>query len=134
MADVFESYDSYYVGQKFPCFTYTVTEEKVKRYIEAVQDQNLLYLQKKVVPPALAAVYTRWPMITGMMGRPGTIHAKQQYQYYKSIPWNATVSIYGEIIDKYIKKNRKYVVQQVKVFDESGSLVTVSKATIILPE
>lgn len=134
MATRVVTFDEYTVGQTFPCFTYKITEEQVKKYIDAVQDQNALYLEEKIVPPALAAVYTRWLMVTEADAPPGVIHAKQQYQYFKPIPWNTTLSIYGEILDKYVKKDHKYVIQQVNVFDESGTLVTVSKATVIYPQ
>lgn len=134
MSKEYESFDTDFVGRKFPCFTYTITEDRIRKYLAAVQDKNTFYEENKVVPPALAAVYTRWPMISGLLGLPGTIHVKQQYKYYKPIPWGATLKIYGEIVDKYIKKDHKYVIQEVKVYDEAGDLVTISRASIILPK
>ena len=131
MADVFESYDSYYVRTKISLFYVYCDRRKIIKYTEAVQDQFPLLTEKYCTASIRYCIY---PMAYDYRhdGDQGTIHAKQQY-VYKSIPWNTVLSIYGEIVDKYIKKNRKYIVQQVKVFDESGSLVTVSKATVILP-
>ena len=56
------------VGAPYPEKKFKVTEEAVKAYLAAVEDHEPLYGAERLVPPAYAAVYTRWEAIpfTGM--------------------------------------------------------------------
>ena len=53
------------VGAPYPEKKFKVTEEAVKAYLAAVEDHEPLYVEERLVPPAYAAVYTRWEALTG---------------------------------------------------------------------
>ena len=63
------------VGVPYPEKIFKVTEEAVRAYLAAVEDDTPLYVDEQLVPPAYAAVYTRWEALTGEQLEDGTVHA-----------------------------------------------------------
>ncbi len=121
------------VGVPYPKKIFRVTEEAVRAYLAAVEDDSLLYMEEQLVPPAYAAVYTRWEALTGEQLEDGTVHAKQAFCYRKPIHWGDTLTLRGRVKEKMEKRGLKFVVQKVEVFDGDGELAVESEITIILP-
>jgi hypothetical protein len=121
------------VGVPYPEKLFRVTEEAVRAYLAAVEDDSPLYVEEQLVPPAYAAVYTRWEALTGEQLEDGTVHAKQEFRYRKPIHWGDTLTLRGRVKEKMEKRGLKFVVQKVEVFDGDGELAVESEITIILP-
>lgn len=121
------------VGVPYPEKKFTITEEAVKAYLAAVEDDTSLYVEERLAPPAYAAVYTRWEALTGEQLENGTVHAKQRFRYLKPIHWGDTVTLRGQVKDKVDKRGLKFVFQKVEVFNEADELAVESEITIILP-
>ena len=79
----------------------------MKAYLAAVEDHEPLYGAERLVPPAYAAVYTRWEA--------------------------ETLTLRGQVKEKMEKRGLKFVVQKVEAFNEAGELAAESEITIILP-
>ena len=121
------------VGVPFPEKKFKVTEEAVKAYLAAVEDATPLYFEERLVPPAYAAVFTRWEAVTGEPLEDGTIHAKQGFCYRKLVHWGETLTLRGQVKEKMEKRGLKFVVQKVDAFNEAGELAVECEITIILP-
>ena len=121
------------VGVPYPEKIFKVTEEAVRAYLTAVEDDSPLYLDEQLVPPAYAAVYTRWEALTGEQLEDGTVHAKQEFRYLKPIHWGDTLTLRGRVKEKMEKRGLKFVVQKVEAFNGAGELAVESEITIILP-
>lgn len=121
------------VGVPYPEKKFTIKEEAVKAYLAAVKDDTLLYAEKRLVPPAYAAVYTRWEALTGEKLEDGTVHAKQGFRYLKPLHWGETLTLRGQVKEKLEKRGLKFVIQEVKAFNEAGELAVISEITILLP-
>lgn len=121
------------VGVPYPGKKFTITEEAVKAYLAAVEDDTPLYAEEHLAPPAYAAVFTRWEALTGEQLENGTVHAKQGFRYLKPIHWGETLTLRGQVKDKMDKRGLKFVIQKVEAFNEAGELAVESEITIILP-
>ena len=121
------------VGVPYPEKIFKVTEEAVRAYLAAVEDDSPLYVEEQLVPPAYAAVYTRWEALTGEQLEDGTVHAKQEFRYLKPIHWGDILTLRGRVEEKMEKRGLKFVVQKVEAFNGAGDLAVKSKITIILP-
>ena len=121
------------VGAPYPEKVFRVTEEAVRAYLAAVEDETPLYADERLVPPAYAAVFTRWEALTGEQLEDGTVHAKQAFRYRKPIRWGETLTLRGQVKEKMEKRDLKFVVQKVEAFNEAGELAVESEITIILP-
>ena len=121
------------VGVPYPEKNFMLTEKAVKAYLAAVEDDTPLYTEERFVPPAYAAVYTRWEALTGEKLEDGTVHAKQGFRYLKPVHWGETLTLRGQVKEKMEKRGLKFVVQKVEAFNEDGELAVESEITIILP-
>ena len=121
------------VGVPYPEKIFKVTEEAVRAYLAAVEDDSPLYVEEQLVPPAYAAVYTRLEALTGEQLEDGTVHAKQEFRYLKPIHWGDILTLRGRVEEKMEKRGLKFVVQKVEAFNGAGDLAVESKITIILP-
>ena len=121
------------VGVPYPEKKFTVSEKAVQAYLSAVEDETPLYEEELLVPPAYAAVYTRWEALTGEHLEDGTVHAKQVFRYGKPLHWGETLTLRGQVKEKMEKRGLKFVVQKIEVLDEAGELAVESEITIILP-
>ena len=121
------------VGVPYPEKVFKVTEEAVKSYLAAVEDDSPLYTEEQLVPPAYAAVYTRWEALTGEQLEDGTVPAKQAFRYLKPVHWGDTLSLRGRVKEKMEKRGLKFVVQKVEAYNGAGELAVESEITIILP-
>ena len=121
------------VGVSYPEKKFKVTEEAVKAYLAAIEDDTPLYTEERLVPPAYAAVFTRWEALTGEPLEDGTIHAKQEFRYLKPIYWGETLTLRGQVKEKMERRGLKFVVQMVEAFTEAGELAVECEITIIPP-
>ena len=120
-------------GVPYPEKKITLTEEAVKAYLAAVEDDTPLYKEEQLVPPAYAAVYTRWEALTGEQLEDGTVHAKQGFRYVKQVHWGETMTLRGHVKEKMEKRGLKFVIQKVEAYNEAGELAVENEITIILP-
>ena len=121
------------VGVPYPEKKFTLTEKAVKTYLAAVEDDTPLYTEERLVPPAYAAVYTRWEALTGEHLEDGTVHAKQGFSYLKPVHWGETLTLRGQVKEKMERRGLKFVVQMVEAFTEAGELAVECEITIIPP-
>lgn len=118
----------------YPEKEYVIMEEKIRAYLAATGDWNPLYEQKRLVPPAMAAVFTRWEALSGEELLPGTIHAGQAFRYLQPLHWGDKVILRGKVVEKTEKRGLKFVVREVQARLETGEPAIVSRITVILPE
>jgi 3-hydroxybutyryl-CoA dehydratase len=137
-------YDSVEIGTEFPPYEYRITDVTVKRYAEAVQDHQPLFsdaayairegYQGIVAPPTTAAIYATRAHKQEKKLPPGGIHAKQMFRFLKpAYPGDLLISK-AKVVDKYIKKERKYVVIEVETKNQRGEIVVISRSTGIWPK
>lgn len=122
------------LAKVYPEKEYVITEEKIRAYMAATGDLNPLYEQERLIPPAMAAVFTRWEALSGEELLPGTIHAGQAFRYLQPLHWGDKVILRGKVVEKTEKRGLKFVVREVQARLETGEPAIVSRITVILPE
>lgn len=137
------TYDSVEVGTEFPPYVYRLSEETVKDYVRAIQDRHPLfndpdYAQRLgyrgvVAPPTTAAIYATRAHKQSRKLPPGGIHAKQMFRFLRPVYPGDTLISTARVVDKYIKKEKRYVVIEVETRNQDGDKVVVSRSTGIWP-
>jgi 3-hydroxybutyryl-CoA dehydratase len=133
-------WDELEVGQHFEPFDYELEPETIRQYVMAVQEQTEIYsdpesarslgLRDVAAPPTMAAVYTI-RAFRQVPAPPGGIHAKQQFHFYQPALAGDWLTTLVEIIDKYIKREKKYVVMTGRTVNQNGDLIVTAKMTRI---
>ena len=105
-------YDTTPVSQKYET-TFYLGKEIVKRYLLALglKDTN------SIIPSSIFLVYHHWNATIGSP-IPGTIHLKQNIEYFAKPKVDDLYDVVITITDKYKKSNRNYLVFETEFFKE----------------
>ena len=117
------------VGQDIGAHEFEVTPELVGGYMAGVDDQNPWYTGSSPLGAAVAPAlllhsevyhYGGWYLKNIF----GNLHARQEWDLFAPIMVGDSVSTHSTIVDRYIKRGRDYVVNEVQIFDTGGRLLS----------
>ncbi len=117
-----------YVGRYFGEHTYDITPDMVRQYLESVDDEHPWYSGASPfggpVAPAMLLHsdvyrYQGWylPRIYG------NLHAKQDWEFFHPVMVGDRVATRSVIVERYIKRDREYVVNEVTCFGADGRML-----------
>ena len=140
-------YDFFYIGQELPVYTHTVTEEEIDDFCNYVQEKNPIYLddtaakkvglEGRIAPPMMVIRYAHFQNVfTGFVGTiPGhSIHASGEYHFQNPVRPRDTITTTGKVIDKYIKRDKKYLSFQLISKNQRGETVVINRHTSVWPK
>jgi acyl dehydratase len=129
------------IGKEFPIATVTVTAEDIKKFAEAVDDLNPIYLDPAaaqaagystvIAPPLFCMKMRGGRMRPDVPIEPGfaTLHAGQDIEFVDEIYAGQTYTITAKIAEAYEKTGRSgplgIIVREVDIKDASGKKVAV---------
>lgn len=118
-------YEEIMIGEELPVMELVVDEGVQGRYLVAVQDENPWYYKGSPWGGAIThhstldgstiiAVYLKYvyPL--------SAVHAKQDTEFINPLPLGKPVRINSKIVDKYVKRERRYIVVESLVVDHDG--------------
>ncbi len=102
-----------------------ITPELVREYSEAVDDHNRWYSGESpfgsAVAPALLLHSEVYRTLSWYLPRIyGNLHARQEWELFQPAMVGDRVTTRSLIVDRYIKRDRDYVVNEVTCFGEDG--------------
>jgi acyl dehydratase len=128
------------IGKEVPVCTVTVTAEDIRKFAEAMEDLNPLYLDVEAAkaagyPTVIAPPLFCMKMRGGLMRpavtiEPGyaSLHAGQDIEFTDEIYAGQTYTITAKVAAAYEKTGRSgplgIIVREVDIKDESGCIVT----------
>ena len=138
------TWDDMEIGMEGPTKVFTVTAEKTEQYGLAVEDLNSLFFDEKIAGesewggriahPTTAAMYALGsPVLSDKVNPPGRVHAKQYYEFHRPARLGDVLTVRTVIADKYVKRERKYIVTETVAVDGSGRKIVTSRGTGIWP-
>jgi len=130
-----------HVGRDYGGETYEIDPDRVAAYIAATGDDNPWYRDSSPlgapVAPALvlhSAVYRT--LAWYLPNIYGNLHARQQWELFAPVMVGERLTTRSVIIDRYQKRDREYVVNEVIVTNAAGSVASRSRThqSFLLPE
>ncbi len=119
--------DEVYVGRFVGRREVTVSPEMVQRYREGVEDHNPWYSGASPfggpVAPALILHSEVYHTLGWYLSVFGNLHAKQEWELFQPIMVGETVSTHSTIVDRYIKRDREFVVNEVTCYGADGRML-----------
>ncbi len=124
--------------------TAVLPHEPIRAYVEAVEETNPLFLDEEfaraqgyggLIAPATATMHYGGPQPKPAPGqrkyRGGGVHAKQYFEFRRPVLIGETLTSTRRVVDKFVKRERKYIVQETVVTDQNGEIVCISRGTTI---
>lgn len=134
-------WDDVVIGQPLGPVQHHVTERMIRDYAEATGDKHLWHVGGAppfggaVAHPAMATIFSTRLLGRSGIDRPsGGIHAKHEYEFLAPVRAGQTLTTTGRIVEKYIRRERKYVVCDALTVDEAGRPVARCRYTQAVPE
>jgi acyl dehydratase len=125
----FRDYADLHVGARFPDepARYAVTADVVNAY-RTLGGGNPVGESCDIAPPTIAAVYIR-PAQNALNGPPGGIHAKQKFEFLKSVAVGDRLETVLEIKELFERIGRRFVVSETRTTNQNNDLVCIGLIT-----
>jgi 3-hydroxybutyryl-CoA dehydratase len=131
----YRRYDEVEVGEVYPAepLPFVVDGAVVDGFLAATGDDALFYTAadgSRRAPSMIASVY----LIDLLMARrspPGGIHAKQTIRFHRAIMIGETLGLQARVVEKYIRKERPYLVSTFEAVGSDGALAASGRITSI---
>lgn len=119
--------DEKHVGRYYGERRVHITPDLVAHYANAVQDHNPWYFGDSPfggpVAPALILHSEVYTTIDWYLSYFGNLHARQEWEIFAPIMVGDTVTTRRQIVERYHKRDREYVVMEVGCYAEDGRLL-----------
>ena len=133
------------LGKEFEPFHFSANKETVDRFLEAIDEgsspiyQNVSVAEswgydRPVAPHSLAAIYARLSYLKNYTMPGGGILARQEFQFFRPIFVGDELICRAKVVDKFLKKERKYVVIEVNTTNQDEQPVSLVRITAIWPK
>ncbi|HZY58947.1 MAG TPA: hypothetical protein VFE56_04245 [Candidatus Binataceae bacterium] len=127
------SSDEVYVGRDMGGREWTLSSDAIENFIAGTGDHHPWYtggspLGDSIAPALIlhSEVYRTkaWylPYIYG------NLHARQEWESYRPVRVGEAVRTRCTVVDRYVKRNREYVVNEALTFSSSGALISRARA------
>lgn len=107
----------------------------VKKRAELVQWETQEQLEKLgLTPPGITIRYHAQMKFEALPDLRASIWAKSEHEFLKPMKVGSRVYIRGKVIEKYVKRDRNYVVADYETVDEDGEVLMRSHETSVYVE
>ena len=137
-------WDDIVAGEPRTTIPYTLSLEAIHTYCRSVGETNPLYFDEAyarttrwgglIAPPSIhiLLMFACTPA-DDWMRSPGTINAGQSWSYTIPARPNDTITLQARALDKFIKKDRLFVVHDNVFFNQNGQVICSGRGQTIRP-
>lgn len=120
------------VGDFFPeaPLSFEIGAPTVSAFLSATGDDSAADKAQEHAPSMIASVYLI-ALLKARRSPPGGIHAKQAIRFHRTVTIGERLSLQGRVVEKYVRKDRPYVVSDFEARGEDGTLVSSGRITTI---
>jgi hypothetical protein len=129
------AYDDIRVGQSLGEMEWQVTDDLIDLQCQLDQDFDPLFFPqnegaKRLAPPQITYRPPRWLFSRAYNVR--GLFVRWENESFRAIEPGTTLKVSAEIVDKFLKKEREFVVYQAEGRDSDGNLVFRTRRTHVL--
>ncbi|MGZ8156371.1 MAG: hypothetical protein ACXW2I_04980 [Burkholderiales bacterium] len=128
------AFDDIRVGQSLGEMEWEITDDLIDLQCQLDQDFDPLYFPQgeggRVAPPQITYRPPRWLFSRTYNVR--GLFVRWESETFRPIEANTKIRVSASIVDKFVKKEREFVVYQAEGFDAAGNLIFRTKRTHVL--
>ncbi len=120
------------IGLDMGTIEITLDKETITDALERVQWKNKAFAGRlRVAPPGMTVGPNGRLIYEKFTNLHAGIWAKSAHEFLKPMKMGSKIFIRGKVADKYVKRDRNYVVYEYEVTDEAGDVLMRSREDII---
>jgi hypothetical protein len=128
-------YEDVEIGSVYPPepVLFEIGDGNVDAFLAATGNESDLYDERhgaRRAPSMIASVYLI-DLLTARRSPPGGIHAKQAIRFHRSLAVGETLALQARVVDKYVRKERPYIVSEFEARGSDGVLAASGRITSI---
>jgi len=124
-----------YVGRDYGRHDFVITPEAVAEYMDGTGDHNAIYTGASPLGGPVAPALVRHSEVYAYRDHPkaqpswylpniyGNLHARQEFAFFAPVMVGGPVHTRSFIADRYLKRDRQYVVNEVLYFDADDRVI-----------
>jgi len=130
------NYDSIRIGEVLGRRDVTITGDMIATCADAIESSHPWYREGSpwggpVAPPTIFDNESL-RMLDEQYDRFGSIHAKQSWEFHRPVRLGERVTLRVAIVDKYVRRERPYLVMELIAVNAGGQLVCRSLHTSLM--
>ncbi|MBI5968261.1 MAG: MaoC family dehydratase N-terminal domain-containing protein [Deltaproteobacteria bacterium] len=130
------SYENLEVGEELGRKEVLITDEMIRACAQAIESQHPWYFEDspfggRIAPPTIFDNDTL-RMLDEKYERFGSIHAKQSWEFKNPAKLGKKVTLTVRVVDKYIKRERAWIVMELVTVDEDGLEICRGRHTSLM--
>ena len=130
------SYETIKIGEDLGTEEIVITDDLIRTYTHAIETDHPWYFEDspfggRIVPPTIFDNETL-RLLDSKYARFGSIHAKQAWEFKNPVRPGMKCRISVRVIDKYIKRDRGYIVMEMVATDENGVEICRGRHTSLM--
>ncbi|SRR5579875_1678327 len=127
------SADEVYVGRDMGGNRWTLTPDVIENFIAGTGDHNPWYTGPSPLGASIAPALILHSEVyrTKAWYLPyvyGNLHARHEWESYRPLVVGESVSTRCTVVDRYVKRDREYVVNEALTFNSAGAVVSRARA------
>ena len=128
------AFDDIEIGHPLGEMEWDITDELIDLQCQLDQDFDPLFFPqgegRRVAPPQITYRPPRWLFSRAYNVR--GLFVRWESESFRAIEPNTTIRVTGSIVEKYVKKDREFVVYQSEGKDKDGNLIFRTRRTHVL--
>ena len=119
-------------GSKLDLGVWTVTEDKVRQYLNAVGDEQPAYFDLAMAPPLALSAWSLGALLDQLALPPGAIHSLQELETYRGVRFGEEIRASAQVANPRQRGNMKFLSVGYTLTDGAGEQVQSGKSTVLV--
>ena len=111
---------------------WTITEDLIQQYLNAVGDTSPLYGGAGLAPPLALAAYALGALLQKLSLPPGTVHSLQELETQRAVQFGEELSGIASVARPKLRGNKQFVTISYSLRDQAGLEVQTGKSTVLV--
>ena len=119
-------------GSELDLGVWTVTEDKVRQYLNAVGDEQPAYFDLAMAPPLALSAWSLGALLDQLALPPGAIHSLQELETYRGVRFGEEIRACAQVANPRQRGNMKFLSVGYTLTDGAGEQVQSGKSTVLV--